>query len=199
MNVLTCRVCLYISVFHGHMTFHPLNCEGRFCNGLLKKRPMPKNTLAGHTATPYQIHFTMLCVCVCKPTHHRGILLRRAANRTVEWESVTVWKTGGRLWGRRSNYTSVRLIQVQLWRLFGWLQTGGGAQRKGRQERQLVTERKEMEEFQSNTITTSGSSAFATITPTSCGGAGFTSAPAVFLLHPSPALSMCLMSTWGNA
>lgn len=168
------------------------------------------NTLAGHTATLYQIHFTMICVCVCKRVHHRGILLQRAENRTVEWESVTVWKTGGRLWGRRSNYTSERLIQVQLWRLFGWQQTDGGAQRKGRQEKgrqekggQLATERKEMEEFQfrfqSNTITTSGSSAFAAITPTSCGGAAFTSAPAVFLLHPSPALSMCLMSTWGNA
>lgn len=52
-------------------------------------------------------------------------------NKTVLLESATVWKTGGQLWGQRSNYTSERLIWVQLQRLSA-RQTDGGVQRERR-------------------------------------------------------------------
>lgn len=133
-----------------------------------------------------------LCVCVRSCAN---ILTNRPAYRSKQqngvWESVTLWKTGGQLWGHWSNYTWER-------DRFRLCRQTRGAKRREKTWRNQTRERKsllgtdekkweEMEEFQcrskSNTITASASATVAAVAPSGSSSTGFT--PALFVLHPA--------------
>lgn len=91
-----------------------------------------KSTLAGFTETLDLLHHVAhVPELFVNPLASGTSCHCERRNKTVLLESVTVWKTGGQLWGQRSNYTSERLIWVQLQRLSA-RQTDGGVQRERR-------------------------------------------------------------------
>ena len=164
---------------------------------------VPKST-AGNTAS------NRIPPCVqCKLTNHWGIVF--AASGKIKRLYQKVWQRERPV---ASSEVSTLITLQRDW--FGFSCRGWADESRSADEEEVedggrvwrwadgrATVWKEMEEFQfrfqSNTITTSASFAFATITPTSRGGARFTSARGVFLLQPSAALYclyMSLISMW---